>query len=94
MPTVADDPRAGASSCQEFPAGVARLHDHRGEITGAVKRLPKKDLTRFRKWFVEYDNLVGRKPANTSHQPTSGVRREAKVSRSRSPRRWTLWPGS
>ena len=25
------------------------------EITGAVKRLPKKDLVRFRKWFVEYD---------------------------------------
>lgn len=25
------------------------------EITGAVKRLPKKDLARFRKWFVEYD---------------------------------------
>ena len=25
------------------------------EITGAVKRLPKKGLARFRKWFVEYD---------------------------------------
>ena len=25
------------------------------EITGAVKRLPKKDLARFRKWFVEFD---------------------------------------
>ena len=25
------------------------------EITGAVKRLPQKDLARFRKWFVEYD---------------------------------------
>ena len=25
------------------------------EITGAVKRLPKKDLARFRKWFVGYD---------------------------------------
>lgn len=25
------------------------------EITGAVKRLPKKDLARFRKWFAEYD---------------------------------------
>lgn len=24
------------------------------EITGAVKRLPKKDLARFRKWFVGY----------------------------------------
>jgi hypothetical protein len=24
------------------------------EITDAVKRLPKKDLARFRKWFVEY----------------------------------------
>ena len=25
------------------------------EISGAVKRLPKKDLARFRKWFGEYD---------------------------------------
>ncbi len=25
------------------------------DITGAVKRLPKKDLVRFRKWFAEYD---------------------------------------
>ena len=25
------------------------------EISGAVKRLPMKDLARFRKWFVEYD---------------------------------------
>ena len=25
------------------------------KITGAVKRLPKKELARFRKWFVEYD---------------------------------------
>ena len=25
------------------------------EITGAVKRLPKKDLARFRRWFAEYD---------------------------------------
>ena len=25
------------------------------EITGAVKRLPKKELARFRKWFTEYD---------------------------------------
>lgn len=28
------------------------------EITGAVKRLPKKDLVRFRKWFAEYDAAV------------------------------------
>ncbi len=28
------------------------------EITGAVKRLPKRELTRFRKWFVEYDAVV------------------------------------
>jgi len=28
------------------------------EITGAVKRLPKRDLARFRKWFVEYDAAV------------------------------------
>lgn len=28
------------------------------EITGAVKRLPKKDLARFRKWFAEYDASV------------------------------------
>ena len=25
------------------------------DITGAVKRLPKKDLARVRKWFAEYD---------------------------------------
>ena len=25
------------------------------EITGAVKRLPRKELARFRKWFAEYD---------------------------------------
>jgi hypothetical protein len=25
------------------------------DITGAVKRLPKKDLVRFRKWFAEFD---------------------------------------
>ena len=25
------------------------------EISGAVRRLPKRDLVRFRKWFVEYD---------------------------------------
>lgn len=28
------------------------------EITGAVKRLPKKDLARFRRWFVEYDATI------------------------------------
>ncbi len=28
------------------------------EISGAVKRLPKKDLARFRKWFAEYDAAV------------------------------------
>ena len=25
------------------------------EITGAVRRLPKRDLAKFRKWFGEYD---------------------------------------
>ena len=25
------------------------------EISGAVRRLPKRDLGRFRKWFAEYD---------------------------------------
>jgi hypothetical protein len=25
------------------------------EISGAVRRLPKRDLVRFRKWFAEYD---------------------------------------
>jgi hypothetical protein len=25
------------------------------EISTAVRRLPKRDLARFRKWFVEYD---------------------------------------
>ena len=28
------------------------------EISGAVKRLPKRDLARFRKWFAEYDAAV------------------------------------
>jgi hypothetical protein len=28
------------------------------EISGAVKRLPKKELARFRKWFAEYDAAV------------------------------------
>jgi len=25
------------------------------EISGAVRRLPKRDLAKFRKWFVKYD---------------------------------------
>ncbi len=28
------------------------------DITGAVKRLAKKDLARFRKWFADYDAAV------------------------------------
>ena len=28
------------------------------EISGAVRRLPKRDLVRFRKWFAEYDAAV------------------------------------
>ncbi len=28
------------------------------EISGAVKRLPKKELARFRKWFAAYDANV------------------------------------
>lgn len=28
------------------------------QISGAVKRLPKKDLARFRRWFAEYDAAV------------------------------------
>ncbi len=28
------------------------------QITGAVKRLPKKELARFRRWFAEYDAAV------------------------------------
>jgi hypothetical protein len=28
------------------------------QISGAVKRLPKKELARFRKWFAEYDTAV------------------------------------
>jgi predicted esterase len=28
------------------------------EISGAVKRLPKKELARFRKWFAEFDATV------------------------------------
>ena len=27
-------------------------------ISGAVKRLPKRELARFRKWFAEYDAAV------------------------------------
>jgi hypothetical protein len=26
-------------------------------ITAAVKRLPRQDLARFRKWFAEYDTV-------------------------------------
>ena len=25
------------------------------QITGAVRRLPKRELAKFRKWFVEFD---------------------------------------
>ena len=28
------------------------------EISGAVLRLPKRELARFRKWFAEYDAAV------------------------------------
>jgi hypothetical protein len=28
------------------------------QISGAVRRLPKKELARFRKWFAEYDAAV------------------------------------
>ncbi len=28
------------------------------QISGAVKRLPRKDLAKFRKWFAEYDAAV------------------------------------
>jgi hypothetical protein len=28
------------------------------DITGAVQRLPKRDLARFRKWFADYDAAV------------------------------------
>lgn len=28
------------------------------DISGAVKRLPKRELARFRKWFAEYDAAV------------------------------------
>ena len=28
------------------------------EISGAVKRLPRRELARFRKWFAEYDAAV------------------------------------
>jgi len=27
-------------------------------ISGAVRRLPKRELARFRKWFAEYDAAV------------------------------------
>jgi hypothetical protein len=29
------------------------------EITAAVKRLPRRDLARFRKWFISYDGAEG-----------------------------------
>jgi len=28
------------------------------QITGAVKRLPKREFAQFRKWFTEYDAAV------------------------------------
>ena len=28
------------------------------EISGAVRRLPKKDLAKFRKWFADYDAVT------------------------------------
>jgi hypothetical protein len=28
------------------------------DISGAVKRLPKRELARFRKWFAEFDAAV------------------------------------
>ena len=28
------------------------------DISGAVKRLPKRELARFRKWFADYDAAV------------------------------------
>ena len=28
------------------------------QVTAAVKRLPKKDLARFRRWFAKYDASV------------------------------------
>ncbi len=28
------------------------------EISGAVERLPKRELARFRKWFAEFDAAV------------------------------------
>ena len=43
--SVAGVPRAGYSLPMTTVA----------EIAGAVRRLPKRELARFRKWFVEYD---------------------------------------
>ena len=64
------------------------------DITGAVKRLPKKDLARFRKWFAEYDAAVwdrqlkadataGKLDAlvREALQPTSRVRTKAESQR-------------
>jgi uncharacterized protein YfaT (DUF1175 family) len=39
----------------ELNGGTLELMTTVAEIAGAVKRLPKKDLARFRKWFVECD---------------------------------------
>jgi hypothetical protein len=41
-----------------FHRGSLVLMTTVADIAGAVKRLPKKDLARFRKWFAEYDAAV------------------------------------
>jgi hypothetical protein len=34
------------------------------EITGAVRKLPKRELARFREWFAEWDAEFGRDVAD------------------------------
>jgi DNA repair photolyase len=38
------------------------------EISRAVKRLPKKELARFRKWFAEYDATAWDRQLETDAQ--------------------------
>jgi hypothetical protein len=40
------------------------------QITGAVRRLPKRDLATFRKWFAEYDRAAW--DAQFEHDVASG----------------------
>ncbi len=49
------------------------------EITHAVKRLPNKDLARFRQWFAQYDAAAWDKhlAANVAAGKLDGLARQA-----------------